>query len=415
MKDCFAKLIFLIFFSIHLSCSYRSYRPLGDLDFSKGKECWHQVKEYFLLEKDLHYFNTGSLGAMPKALLERLQKRLSQIAKDPERCWKMYDLLEPLRSKLAKFLGVLPDEIAFVRNATEAMNIIANGIRLKPGDEVIITDQEHPAGYSCWQRKVKRCGIKLIKVVLPIPANSAQEILRLFEERISPRTRIISISHITYATGVVLPVRRLCRLAHEKGILVVIDGAQAVGMLNLNLKDLGCDFYAASTHKWLLAPAGTGFLYVRKRYIKDLKPNIISFCRDRKTARKFEDLGTRNIPGILAVADAIDLQNTIGRSRIQRRIRELAKYLKEGLSRIKGVKILSPQQKALSSGLTTFSIRRVDPEWFCGWLRENYKISVRAIYHGRVEGIRVSTHIYNTPEQIDVLLKAIREFLSKRI
>jgi isopenicillin-N epimerase len=236
--------------------------------FEKNEDTyWAELRKQFLIPEDEAYLNNGTVGSSPAPVLHAIFDGYTTTEKmdqqDPEDypIWG-YAAWNEFRDPLAALVGCNRDEIALLRNATEANSYIANGIDMKPGDEVLMTDQEHPGGEQPFQLRAKRYGIVVKKVTLPKPVQNADQVLNLFNDAITPRTRVMFFSHITTVTGVVLPAKELCTLAHSKGILSAVDGAHVTGMMRLNIHDLGCDMYSSSPHKWLQAPKGSGFLYV---------------------------------------------------------------------------------------------------------------------------------------------------------
>jgi len=309
---------------------------------------------------------------------------------------------------LAQFIGCTRDEIALLRNATEANNYIANGVDLKAGDEVLMTDQEHPGGEHPWDLRAKRYGIVVKKITLPKPVPDAATVLHLFNGAITPRTRVLFFSHITTATGVVLPAKELCALARSKGILSAVDGAHVAGMMSLNLHDLGCDMYTSSPHKWLQSTKGSGFLYLRDEVIDRVWNTIATEGWDdtRIRAERFQRIGSSNVPALWGLRASIKLANDIGMERIEKRHRQTADYiLKEMVKR--GAESWTSPDAALRCGIVTVNVpplERLDLE---NWLWQTKKIRIRG---GDPSKLRLSTPYYLLRKDVDRFLAAFDEY-----
>src|SRR5437762_6265655 len=295
---------------------------------------WSELRKQFLIPDDEVYLNNGTVGSSPAPVLRAIFDGYTTTEKmdqqDPEDypIWG-YAAWNEFRDPLAEFVGCKRDEIALLRNATEANSYIANGVDMKPGDEVLMTDQEHPGGEHPWDLKAKRYGIVIKKVTLPRPVKDAAQVLNLFNDAITPRTRVLFFSHITTFSGVVLPAKELAALARTKGILCAVDGAYVPGMMRLNIRDLGCDIYSSSPHKWLFATKGSGFLYVRDEVIDRLWNTIVTEgWEDKKIrAERFQRIGSSNVPALWGLRAAIKFANDIGLERIERRHRKLCDYI----------------------------------------------------------------------------------------
>ena len=295
---------------------------------------WAELRKQFLIPSDEIYLNNGTVGSSPAPVLRAIFDGYTQTEKmdqaDPEDypIWG-YAAWNQFRDPLAAFVGCKRDELALVRNATEANSYIANWIEMNAGDEVLMTDQEHPGGLQPWRLRAKRYGVVIKTVNLPKPVKDASQILNLFNDAITPRTRVIFFSHITTVTGVVLPAKEICALARSKNILSAVDGAHVTGMMRLNLHDLGCDMYSSSPHKWLQATKGSGFLYVRDEVIDGMWNTIATEGWDEPELRaeRFQRIGSSNVPALWGLLAAIKLANEIGMERIERRHRELCDYI----------------------------------------------------------------------------------------
>jgi len=372
---------------------------------------WDSIAKHYIFQDDLIMMNNGTVGPMPEPVFNTLMKCFKVQATNPFDCYNFFpQKKEEVRAKLAKFINASPDEVAINRNTTEGMNVVANGLDLKAGDEVLLSSFEHPAGIHPWKLREKRTGIKIIEIPFGVPPKSVDEIINPFEKAITPRTKAISVSHTIFITGLIFPFKELCEIAHKNDIFVVADSAHGVGMLDIDVKQLGVDALASSPYKWLGAPTGCGLFYVKKESQDKLLPLIASSGWDtNKTARRFETLGQRADPLIFALGEAIDFQNIIGKQRIERRIKTLAGYLKQELNKIPKVRVHTPTDPYLSGGLTAFSIEGVDPEKIVDFLREKYNIVVRTIGRDRdkTSGVRVSTHIFVSTKHVDMVLEGV--------
>ena len=378
---------------------------------------WDRIRDQFYFPRGQAYFNTGTLGAVPRPVLERVIDDLRTLAttipmwdytaRTPD--WiSGYAPDLPLREKLGRLVNAEASELAITQNATLGMNFLAHGLDLKPGDEILSTNQEHPGGICGWQMRAKRDGAVCKQVTMPLPANDADEIVRLFAAQITPRTRVLAFPHVISPTAVVMPVKRLTALAHEHQCLALVDGAQAVGQVEVNLKDLGCDAYFSSPHKWLLAPAGNGMLYIRADRQDLFWTTLCSAEWDdhQQGMYRFMQYGTGN-PSLLAGLDAaLDFHFRLGPERVRNRIRSLADRLRAGLRQIPGVQINSPVHQELAGAVVVYSVRGVKGADLEEQLWERRRLRPRSL--GDPLGVRQSCQIYNSEEEIDATLEIVR-------
>jgi selenocysteine lyase/cysteine desulfurase len=387
--------------------------PDAGLYSSDPDAYWAELRKQFLIPPDEIYLNNGTVGSSPAPVLRAIFDGYTQTEKmdqqDPEDypIWG-YAAWNQFRDPLAEFVGCKRDEIALLRNATEANSYIANGIDMKPGDEVLMTDQEHPGGEQPWQLKAKRYGIVVKKVTLPKPVQEASEVLNLFNDAITERTRVIFFSHITTVTGVVLPAKELCALARSKNILSAVDGAHVIGMMRLNLQEIGCDLYSSSPHKWLQAPKGSGFLYVRDEVIDRLWNTIATEGWDEPNLRaeRFQRIGSSNVPALWGLLAAINLANDIGMDRIERRHRELCDYILAQMIK-RGAESWTSPDPALRCAIATVNVPplpRMDIE---NWMWKTHKIRIRG---GEPSKLRLSTPYYLQTKDIDRFLEKFDQY-----
>jgi selenocysteine lyase/cysteine desulfurase len=321
---------------------------------------------------------------------------------------KFGDLLEESRRKVAEQLGVSPDEIALVRNTSEGNNTINNGLSLKAGDEIVLWDQNHPTNNVAWDVRAARYQLAVKRVSTPEHPEGPEQLVDVFAKALGPHTRVLAITHVSNVSGIQLPVHQLCDVAHRRGIAVHVDGAQTWGALKVNLRELDCDFYTASAHKWFLGPKEVGVLFVREDQIPEVWPNVVApggggdIEPDVIGARKFESLGQRDDAALAAVGTSADFHRLIGPERIEARVHELSSTLKAGLEEL-GLELLTPEDPALSGGVC---ITKVRPE-------KRAEV-VDRLYHefgiagAPTGGLRLCPHIYNTMEHVERALQAVK-------
>lgn len=382
-----------------------------------GEAYWKALRTEWPIPIDEAYFNTGTMGAqptrVPNAVLDNMRGNTVNIAHcdyqgNGPLLLQGYQGFDGLRTKIAQLINASDyKEIALIQNATMGMNYISNGLDFKPGDEFINTDQEHGGGFGGWRTAAKRYGLTYKQAHIPIPANDTQEIFDNIFDLVTPKTRVIAIPHILSTYGVVLPVKQICQEARKRGIFTIIDGAQSVGHVEVDVQDIDCDAYYSSLHKWLLAPAGNGMLYVRKDVVGDVWTVAASYQWDNEEDHglRLTQRGTGNVSLIVGLEAAVDFHNEIGSEKVINRIKELGDYLRAGLQEMDKVKIVSSVHPEMCAGITTYLVDGMKPVDLQNEMWKRYKLQPRAAGDN---GLRQSTHIYNQKEEIDKTLEVIR-------
>jgi isopenicillin-N epimerase len=390
-----------------------SHLPDRSLFDQNEDNYWRELRKQFLIPTDEIYLNNGTVGSSPAPVLRAIfeayetTEKMNQVDPEDYPIWG-YAPWNEFRDPLASFVGCDQNEIAILRNATEANSYIANGVDLKTGDEVLITDQEHPGGEHPWDLRAKRYGVVVKKITLPKPIQNSAQVLNLFNDAITPRTRVIFFSHITTVTGVVLPAKEICALARSKNILSAVDGAHVPGMMRLNLHELGCDMYSSSPHKWLQAPKGSGFLYIRDEVIDRLWNTIATEGWDdpKLRAERFQRIGSSNVPALWGLRASIQLANDIGIDRIEHRHRQLCDYILAAMIK-RGAESWTSPDAGLRCAIATVNVPPVPRMALENWLWKEKKIRIRG---GEPNKLRLSTPYYLSKQDIDRFLEGFDEF-----
>jgi selenocysteine lyase/cysteine desulfurase len=387
----------------------------GALKAATPESYWQMVKRQFPLEEKLIYLNAANVCPASRPVMDRHLEYLRDFHANPsfQNRDKYVSMRESLRGKVARMLRVSADEIAVTRNTSEGSNIIVKGVDLKPGDEVLITDHNHPSNNDSWKIRARRDGFVVKSLPVRVPARSADELYSAFEAAVTRRTRVIAITHLTSTTGILYPAREIAALARKRGIYMHLDGAQTFGALDVNLREIGCDSYSTSAHKWLMGPLEAGLLYVRAERIPQIWPSIVTagWTEHLQGARKFEVFGQRDDPRVVALEAAIDFVNLIGPAAVEERMRALAGRLKSQLREIPAVVLKTNLEPELSGGVIKFTLKGAPTSEAYNKLWERHRLAIAMTPSGDAEGLRLSPHIYNSMEEIEQAVRAVRELV----
>jgi selenocysteine lyase/cysteine desulfurase len=401
---------------------------------SSARELWPTLRMQLMADRDRAWLDTASYGPSLRTVLIEEYRQREALSRDREAYVREYcggGAMRQLIEAVAEFFGAGVEDLALTSGATQALNTVAAGLDFTPGDEILTTAHDHPAAVYPWLLQAKRRGLKVNQIALPKPIPAPAQVLEAFSAALTERTRLMCFSHVQYTDGSVLPVRELCTLAREHNVLTLVDGAQAAGMVPLNLSALGCDFYAASLHKWLSGPAGTGFLYFGEGTRFRLWPAVVASAHDwdavdrfgapdaplptdyraawPASLRKFSQDDPYATPLWQSLLPAVALQREIGAERVAARIRELAWYLRMELQRIDGVRVLTSTHPEMWAGIVSFEIPGIDLGELVAALGEA-RIVVRRVQHAGAtfDAVRASAHVYNDFSDLDRLASAVR-------
>lgn len=388
---------------------------------------WANIRREFRLDPNRAFFNTGTLGSSPRVVTDAVNEAMRMMDALPTYgYWAQgMPLAFKVRDKAAALLGAEPVEVTITHSTTEGMNMIGLGLDLRPGDHVLTSTHEHPGGMAVWDFLAQHRGIVVDTLPLPLSPERHDEILQSIETRIRPRTRLIVISHILYSTGLVMPVKQIGEIARRKGILYLVDGAHPVGMRPVNVKELGCDFYAASGHKWLCGPRGTGLLYVKKDHLKRLRRFIHAYPEHHVPAdvgtidtqvSRLNFAWTTNLHDILGLGAAIEFHQRIGADRVDAHNMALINRFKRAVVELPNLELISTFDGPLASPMATVRIIGKSNKQVFKRLRDQWRITVKEVADAELpqplNAIRISPHIYNTAAQVDELIGALRHIMT---
>ncbi|BAU56108.1 aminotransferase class V-fold PLP-dependent enzyme [Mucilaginibacter gotjawali] len=388
---------------------------LSDAQIAEDEDFWRVIQQSYTVSPNIINLNNGGVSPSP-LVVQQAVERYNQLTNEGPSyyMWRILDQgREPLREKLAELAGTLPDEIAINRNSTEALNTMIYGLDLKAGDEVIGTKQDYPHMIQAYRKRAIRDGIVYKQISFDFPIEDDAEIVKAYEEAITPKTKLIHITHMINWVGQIMPVQKISDMAHAKGIEVLVDGAHSFGLLDFKIPDLHCDYFGTSLHKFLSAPIGSGMLWIKKEKIENVWPMV---CGDKPhdgDIRKFEDLGTRSFPIEQGIGEAINFHEGIGSKRKEERIRFLKNYWASKVQHIPKVKLHTSLNAKYSCAICGVSVDGMTPGQLESALFDKYKIHTVGINWENISCVRVTPHVYTSINDLDKLVKGIGEIAAK--
>lgn len=384
-------------------------------EIAKDESFWFEVQQAFNVDRSIINLNNGGVSPAPEVVQEAMKHYLDYSNAAP--VYTMWRILEPqretVRQRLARTFGCDPEEIAITRNASEGLLICQLGFDLKPGDEVLTTNQDYPRMLTTFKQRERRDGIVLKQFSIPVPCEDNDEIVSRFEKNITTKTRLILMCHMINITGQILPVKAVVQIARKKGIPVIVDGAHSFAHFDFNHSDLDCDYFATSLHKWLVAPHGSGMLFVRKDKIGQLWPMMPAPDSMDDDIRKFEEIGTHPAANFLAIGQALTFHEGMGAKRKAARMVYLRDRWARRLLQHDRVRLHTSLKPGFACGLATVQIEGIDSVELSHYLWKDFRILVTPIQHDEFEGIRVTPNVYTTLEEIDYFCDVMETIIKK--
>jgi len=393
-------------------------RAAAPASLAEDESYWGEIQRAFDVDRTMINLNNGGVCPTPTHVLDAMVRDLRFSNELP--VYHMWQIIEPriesVRRDLAQDFGCDPEEIAITRNASEALEILIFGLDLKQGDEVLVTNQNYPRMITSWKQRERRDGVVLKEVSFKVPPPSQDYLVEVFRRAITPRTRVIEVTHITNLTGQIFPVREIVEMARPLGIEVFVDGAHAYAHFPFTRDDLGCDFYGTSLHKWLLSPVGTGFLYVRKDRIRDVWPLMGAASEQDANIRKYEEIGTHPAANHNAIAVALAFHRAIGAERKIARLRYLRdRWAKRLLAESDRVRVLTPLDSPHAGAIGLLSVEGMEFGKLGGWLMEKHRIVTTGIGHPEFTGLRITPNVYTTVDEVDRFADQVLEAIRKGV
>ncbi len=387
------------------------YNHQSAADLASDEAFWLQIQRAFNPSSQFINLENGYFLMAPSDVVENQFQHIRHINDHTSYYMRrsQWDDRENVRRQLAKLAGADAEEIAVTRNTTESLNTVIAGFNFETGEEAIYCDQDYGSMQQAFEQRSRRDGLKLKKVELPLHPESDEQIVDIYRKAITSRTRIILVTHLINISGQVLPVRKICDMAHSKGVEVIVDAAHSFAQLDFNISDLNCDYLGTSLHKWLCCPLGVGLLYVRKEKIKDIWPLMADTRLPEGNIRKLEHHGTLPVSTHLAINDAIRFHNLIGIRRKEARLKYLQEYWTSKVRDLPNVVLNTPSESHRRGAITNIAVNGLSPNQLSEKLLADYNIFSVAINRNAVRGVRITPHLYNTINDLDALVEAIRE------
>lgn len=372
---------------------------------------WKKIRDQYILKPEYINLENGYYNFTPQPILEKYIEHIRYVNREGSYYMRtvQFDNKKRMAGKLAALLGCPANEVAITRNTTESLDLVIGGQEWKAGDEAVMAIQDYGAMLDMFEQVSKRYGVVLKKISVPNHPASDEEIVSLYEQAITPKTKLMMVCHMINITGQILPVRKICDMAHKKGVEVMVDGAHAVAHIQFNMPDLDCDYYGASLHKWLSVPLGAGLLYVKKEKIAKLWPLLADGNTDMSEISRINHIGTHPVHTDITIEDAIDYYHMIGGERKEKRMRFLQQYWTSKVRNVPNIILNTPADEKRSCGIANVGIKGINPGDLAKRLLDEHKIFTVAIDGANVHGCRITPNVYTTLEELDAFVAALKK------
>lgn len=392
-----------------------TFDELESIKAANEDEFWKAIQQSFAQSDEFINLENGYFSPTPLPVLNAFVENNRMVNANSSFYMRRRkeDDRERVRQELAAFAGVDAEEVALLRSTTDGLNVLIHGLPLKAGDEVVLSNQDYDSMVEALKQRAQREGIVLKTANLPLQPANDEEVVNAYQNAITSKTRLVLATHMIHLTGHLLPIKKICDMAHTKGVEVMVDGAHTFAHIDFKIPDLGCDYYAASLHKWLCNPLGTGILWVKKEHIEKVWPLFGETSRPKTDIRKFERFGTHNTAIHLSLSASIKFHTIIGSARKMEYLRSLKNYWVEQLTRVDGVSFNTPLQNERTGAIANFALKGYTPTQLAAALYDNYKVFTVGIETPAVNGVRVTPHLYTTHQHLDALVNAVKELAKK--
>jgi selenocysteine lyase/cysteine desulfurase len=375
---------------------------------------WKNIREQYLLKPDYINLENGYYNFVPQPILEKFITHVREVNYQGSYYMRtvQFENKKRIAAKLAELCGCSPDELIITRNTTESLDMIIGGQDWKPGDEAVMAEQDYGAMLDMFKQIEKRYGVVNKIISVPNHPSSDEEIVSLYEKAITPKTKLLMVCHMINITGQILPIKKICDMAHSKGVEVLVDGAHAIAHFQFKISDLNCDYYGASLHKWLSVPLGAGILYVRKNKISKVWPLLADGEKDLSNINRLNHTGTLPVHTDLAIEDAIDYYHMVGADRKEKRMRFLQHYWTSKVRNIPKINVNTPADEKRVCGIANVGIEGIAPGDLATRLLKEHNVFTVAIDYANVHGCRISPNIYTTTDELDQFVSALKKMAS---